>query len=258
MHHVQRGSSYTSGRGGAGARWPALTFNAWLRFDVLRRLLADFSGSSFLEIGCGEGALGGWLAQRYEYTGYEPDPQSYAVASRRLEGVGTVLNEFLPDRPSRTFDLVGAFEVLEHVEQDKLALRQWLDWVVPGGHLLLSVPANPERFGAADHRVGHYRRYTTDQLRAVLQESGFEDAAVYAYGFPLGYALEAVRNALAVHEEHTVAMEDRTAASGRLYQPPERGKWVPRVATLPFRWMQRPFRQTSLGTGLVATARKPR
>jgi len=47
----------------------------------------------------------------------------------------------------RIYDMVCAFEVLEHLKRDEAALRDWITLVRPGGHLVLSVPAGPERFG---------------------------------------------------------------------------------------------------------------
>ena len=52
-----------------------------------------------------------------------------------------------------------AFEVLEHIDDDALALKQWREYLRPSGWLLLSVPAHQDQYGAADELVGHYRRY---------------------------------------------------------------------------------------------------
>ena len=56
-----------------------LTPNAWLRYDVITRVLPA-GVRDVLEVGCGQGALGARLAQRYQYVGLEPDPVSWAVA----------------------------------------------------------------------------------------------------------------------------------------------------------------------------------
>ena len=59
-----------------------LTPNAWLRFDVIERLLPA-GVTDVLEIGCGQGALGVRLADRFDYLGVEPDGSSFAVAEWR-------------------------------------------------------------------------------------------------------------------------------------------------------------------------------
>jgi hypothetical protein len=150
--------------------------------------------------------------------------------------------------------------VLEHLADDAAALADWAALVRPGGHLMLSVPAFGRRFGPMDTRVGHYRRYDPDQLAARLVGAGLVAPRVVVYGWPLGYALELVRNR--ADARHLAAgageptPEERTAASGRHQQPGGGvlGRAI-ELGTLPFRCLQRlaPTR----GTGLVAVAARP-
>ena len=261
---------------------PPLAPRAWLRWDLVDRLVAELRPATILEIGCGQGAMGARLARRADYLAVEPDPGSYAVAEARVAASGgTVLAADHTGVPAgRRYDLVCAFEVLEHLADDATAVADWATLVRPGGHLVLSVPAFARRFGPMDTRVGHYRRYDPDQLAARLVGAGLVEPRVQVYGWPLGYALEAVRNRLdARHlaaeagaaeagaaeagaagagaaEAGALTPEQRTAASGRHQQPA--GGPVGRaieLATLPFRYLQRlaPDR----GTGLVAVATRP-
>ncbi|MGA7269460.1 MAG: class I SAM-dependent methyltransferase [Acidimicrobiia bacterium] len=234
-----------------------LTYNAWLRYDVMRRILSRRfpDARSFLEVGCGQGALAARLSRQYEYVGFEPDAESSGVASRRLSelGTGEIVHGLLPSEPTRTFDLVGAFEVLEHLEDDLGALQSWREWLCPGGGLLLSVPAHQHRYSTADSAVGHYRRYGRDDLRTVVKNAGFDAVEVMIYGFPLGNLLEFVRNRLA-EPAADVPLEKRTEASGRTHQPPEQLWWLTQFATAPFRILQRPFIGGNLGTGFVLAA----
>ena len=236
-----------------------LSPSARLRSDVIFRLLAEIDfARSFLEIGCGQGALATLLAQRYEYVGYEPDEASFAVARSRLAGCApaSLFNGVLPESPDRTFDLVGAFEVLEHQEEDRTTLASWARWVRPGGHLILSVPAHPHRFGAADRDVGHFRRYTRAGLQTLLTSVGLVAPRIVTYGCPLGYGLEWGRNAIAARRAPVTppTAEQRTAASGRRLQPRNGIAPVIWLATLPFVFMQRPFASSELGTGFVVCA----
>lgn len=240
---------------------PPLTFNAWLRYDVIRRMLRDLEGDvdRVLEVGAGQGALGARIAARFDYVGVEPDQRSSATARARLAEVGrgsVVRGDLSALDPSDTFDLVCAFEVLEHIEDDAGALAEWRAHLRPGGWLLLSVPAHARRFGPSDRKAGHFRRYDPEQLAGVLRSSGFNDVVVLSYGVPLGYVLEWGRNAIARRTEGSGSMAERTAKSGRYLQPPNWLSWPTRAATAPFRWVQRPFLHTGLGTGLVARARR--
>ena len=157
--------------------------------------------------------------------------------------------------PDGSFDVVITSEVLEHIHDDVAALRRWSErsrrW------LLLSVPMNPRRFAASDEYAGHYRRYSAATLTTRLVEGGWEPRALAAYGFPLGYGLEAVRNVLAARRMQASSMGERTKASGRWLQPPPAIGALTWAAALPFRLAQRPFAETSRGTGLVALAERP-
>jgi SAM-dependent methyltransferase len=229
-----------------------MSIHAWLRWDVARRMIP--SSGSVIEIGCGLGSVGAMLARTHDYLGVEPDPEAFEVAVRRVNGTGRVLNVTVEDAPPGTFDVVCAFEVLEHIDDDVAAARAWAERVAPGGRLVVTVPADPDRFGATDVKAGHYRRYTREGLRAVLEKAGLTDLQVAAYGFPLGYLLEWGRNVYARGRANG-GMAERTAASGRWLQPPDRLAAGTFAAALPFRVAQRPFRRH--GTGLVGCGTLP-
>ena len=232
--------------------------NAWLRYELIKRMLPA-GISDVLEVGCGQGAVGVRLAQRYRYLGVEPDRTSWAVASERLAaaGRGEVRNVAVEDLGDGQFDLICAFEVLEHIEDDAAALKEWAGRLRANGWLLLSVPAHQHRYGPFDRLVGHFRRYDPGAMTALLTSSGFTQIQVRQYGFPLGYLLEAGRNLVGRRRLATAAamsVAERTAGSGRLLQPSGgmRGA-ATRWGTAPFRLMQRAFPNT--GTGLVVLAR---
>jgi hypothetical protein len=159
-----------------------------------------------------------------------------------------------------TFDLVCAFEVIEHIEDDRAAMAEWVGRLRPGGTVLLSTPAWQKRFGPADEMVGHHRRYDPPVLRALLTGTGLVDVELVHFGAPLGYLLEAGRNAAGrrrLAAGATAATKgERSDASGRTLQPATSfAAGAARLGTLPFRGVQRLFPGT--GPGLVARARKP-
>jgi SAM-dependent methyltransferase len=240
---------------------PPLAIRAWLRYDVVKRVIEGLRPGTALEIGCGQGAFGARLAGEVTYLGVEPDETSYRVACSRIEPRGgKVLNGIHSDVPEgSTYDLVCAFEVLEHIDDDRAALADWVPLVRPGGHLLLSVPAFQERFGAMDTHAGHFRRYSPAELEARLVGAGLTDVKITVYAWPLGYALEVVRNRIAARQlagAGETSVEELTAGSGRYLQPTGRltGALVNAV-TIPFRYLQRV--RPNAGTGLVAVARRP-
>jgi cyclopropane fatty-acyl-phospholipid synthase-like methyltransferase len=231
--------------------------SAWLRFDAIRRSLDIVRPRQVLEIGAGEGALGAWLAARYEYLGVELDERSRRVAQARLRalGRGEIVEQFT-ERDHQSYDAICAFEVLEHIDDDLQALAAWREHLAPRGFLLLSVPAHGDRFGPSDRYVGHFRRYDRAQLRERLEGAGFEIVRWQSYGAGLGQLLDVARNAVLRRRPALSSVEERTAGSGRLFQP--RGTahaFFNHTITLPFRLLQTPFAGTDIGIGYVVLAR---
>jgi len=236
---------------------PPLSPSAWLRYDAVCRHLGRIGPiGSILEVGAGGGALGARLAETASYVAVEPDARSRRLAAARLPDGSRILAD-LAELHSCTFDLLCAFEVLEHVENDRDALESWCELVAPGGWVLVSVPAHRRRFGAADRLVGHQRRYDPADLETLLRDVGLDQVVVEGYGFPLGNVLEAGRNVLAGRRGDEVRTADeRSAASGRLWQPGVRLAPLTRAATYPFRLLQRPFTNPRWGRGLLARGRR--
>jgi SAM-dependent methyltransferase len=251
-------SSHLAAAGADARRLGPLSFNASLRYEMIRAMWPA-GVRDVLEVGCGQGALGVRLAEHANYLGLEPDEQSFALARDRLAaaGHGRVRNVTVPELGDEQFDLVGAFEVLEHIEDDAAALKEWAGKLRTPGWLMLSVPAHSDRFGPADELVGHFRRYDPRALADLLTGCGYRPVNLRLYGFPLGYALETGRNTIArrrLASAGATSTEERTAGSGRFLQPSSglRGT-VTDWGTLPFRLVQRAFPAT--GPGLVALAR---
>jgi SAM-dependent methyltransferase len=236
---------------------PPLSVHAWLRFDAIRRLLSEVEARTVLEIGVGEGSVGVLLAREYDYTGVDRDLQSLSTARRRFEAHSLDPGRLLLGTPEivgdRRFDLVCAFEVLEHLPDDRQALTDWRRLVEPGGAVIVSMPAGPDRYGKADAKAGHFRRYSRADAERLLSMAGFARARVLNYGVPAGYALEDARNRLATRQlRRNLTPEERTLESGRWLQPPEALARLTRAAALPLAAIQRPFMNMDKGTGLVA------
>jgi SAM-dependent methyltransferase len=236
---------------------PPLTVTAWLRWEAVKPLLPP-AGGRVLDIGAGTAAIGSLLADRYEYVGVEPDPVSYAAADRRIGGRGVVHNMgFEALDPNGDFDLVCAFEVLEHIEDDRDAVSLWVRHLCPGGWMVVSVPQGRERFSEGDARLGHFRRYDPSDLVETLRSAGLADVSAVVYGSPWGNAQESVRRIAFRVRPSAKSVAERTAESARFLQPPAWGVRATQALSVPFRYLQRPLAARGVGTGVIARGRLP-
>ncbi len=110
----------------------------------------------------------GWRATALEY-----GAEGAGVARER--GLATVRGDAtaLPVADA-TLDLVVAFDVLEHLDDDVAAVREVRRVLRPGGRFLVAVPCDPRLWSAHDEAVGHVRRYTRSTLTTLLTDGGFE------------------------------------------------------------------------------------
>lgn len=97
------------------------------------------------------------------------------TVARRLAGLGGDAKAgratALPF-PVAAFDLVGAFDVVEHVADDEAVFSEIARVLKPGGALLLSVPLHADRWTEFDAAVGHHRRYDPEALSGILERHG--------------------------------------------------------------------------------------
>jgi SAM-dependent methyltransferase len=147
------------------------------RSDLLRTVLGPYVGSAarILDVGSADGPSVGWLTAAHKVS-LDLDPRGL----RPPAGIcGSVLALPFADG---AFEVVGAFDVLEHCEPEDRALSELHRVLEPGGRLLLSVPAY--QWAWTDHDVanGHYRRYTRSRALAALVTAGFEVVRA-TYGF---------------------------------------------------------------------------
>lgn len=142
---------------------------------ALRRFFP--SAQSFLEAGCGTGFVLSGVAAAFpllRLAGSEASTSGLAFAAQRVPGAQLFQMDAhrIPYRDE--FDVAGAFDVIEHIEDDHAVLRELRAAVVPGGGLVLTVPQHPSLWSEYDARAGHVRRYRSAELRQKVVEAGFE------------------------------------------------------------------------------------
>lgn len=239
------------------AKQPKLVLREACVHDASR----DWTPGSFLEMGAGTGLMTQVLLDRgFHGACYDLGDDSRRLARKRLASYGArmvVVDDVSALQPA-SFDYLFAFEVLEHIEDDLAALREWARYVRPGGKVLVSVPAHARKYGRSDELVGHVRRYEKQQLGSLLEQAGFSGVRVVNYGFPITEVTRVISNWLVRKDASydTLSATERSIRSAQA-KPRKIQKLLSLVSgnlVLPFVTVQRWFYSLDLGDGYVAVA----
>jgi 2-polyprenyl-3-methyl-5-hydroxy-6-metoxy-1,4-benzoquinol methylase len=144
--------------------------------DTLRRVLpAAAATRHILDVGCGDAVSFPALAAFGDVCGIEVDeglldplgPYRHRISTRPL-------GDPMYNADASRFDLITALDVIEHIEEDRTAVAAMAAMLRPGGLLVATVPAFNLLWDHHDVLNSHFRRYTRQQLRAVIASSGLE------------------------------------------------------------------------------------
>jgi SAM-dependent methyltransferase len=147
----------------------------YFRWQVAQ--FAPFLGRRLADVGCGPGTLAPFLAQRELYVGVDNDAallQEVEALREEFPGIRTLQADVTDDATigrlrELNIDTILSANTIEHIENDRQALRVMAGALPPGGHLCLLVPAFPMLYGTLDRLDGHYRRYTRGALPGLLE-----------------------------------------------------------------------------------------
>ena len=140
--------------------------------ELIRRKAPPPPNARLLEIGCGTGHNLEMLGQFGPVDGLELDDQARAIAEQRLGR--SVMSSPLPELsavPERHYDLIGAFDVIEHIDDDAAALDSIARRLRPGGKFVMTVPAHQWMWSAHDVVNHHQRRYSKSALKRLVNGS---------------------------------------------------------------------------------------
>jgi SAM-dependent methyltransferase len=152
-----------------------------------------------LEIGCGTGFVLSALRQALPaalITGSELHSRGLAAARRRHgEAVELIQMDARHCHLAETVDLVGAFDVLEHIPQDGDVLGEIARILKPGGILIATVPQHPWMWSTADDLAHHQRRYRPGELAGKARAAGLQplyQSSFTTLAFPLMVAMRLI------------------------------------------------------------------
>jgi len=142
--------------------------------NVKTKLILDMiEGKNILDVGCGACRLSKILVEKkYNVTAIDSDEKAVEIAKKKgIMGFKADISNWKTDTK---FDCVIASDVLEHIDDDKRIIKKIHAMLKPSGCLILNVPSYKFLFGKHDISLGHKRRYSDDELKTKLEESGFE------------------------------------------------------------------------------------
>jgi 2-polyprenyl-3-methyl-5-hydroxy-6-metoxy-1,4-benzoquinol methylase len=145
--------------------------------DWIIDLAAPHLGEEILEVGSGHGALTGRLAERGRVTATDMSERCVGVLRERFAGddrINPELADLVSATEGRVYDSVVLVNVLEHIEDDRAAVRRIAGALRPGGTLVVWVPAFEPLYSEFDRRIGHHRRYRKASMKAVMEGAGLE------------------------------------------------------------------------------------
>jgi len=205
-----------------------------------------YINGTVLEVGAGSGNFTKHLlkAKPKQLIAYEPTGMADKLKAnlKKYKNV-QVVHDFFRGKPKSLqgkTDAIFYINVLEHVEKDERELKMVFDTLRPGGALCIYVPALNSLLGSFDEQVGHYRRYSKEELKQKLEKAGFEIERLHysdIYGIVPWYLNFKVLKSKKLNQK-TVAVYDKVAIPAIKFQE---GLFKPPV-----------------GKNLWAVARKPK
>ncbi|KKT96445.1 MAG: putative methyltransferase [Candidatus Collierbacteria bacterium GW2011_GWC2_45_15] len=157
-------------------------YNRWLVGNFKKYL-----NGNLLEVGAGLGGLAKFLPSKNLYLS-DLNPEYFEYLKKEF-GAKTILLDIEKESPKQYlnyFDSILSSNVFEHIEDDRQAFANSFKLLKKTGYLLLFVPARPEIFGSLDKDMGHFRRYTLEEVSQKATSSGFKIVELKYANFP-GY-----------------------------------------------------------------------
>ncbi|WP_353177323.1 class I SAM-dependent methyltransferase [Delftia acidovorans] len=234
-----------------------------LRESAVLDMTRDVLPGSFVEMGAGTGHMAKiFLDRGFHGACHDIGESSRRIMRRRFSDFKEKIRvvDDISELSEGEYDYLLAFEVLEHVLEDRKVLQEWVRYLKPGGLLIASVPAHQRKFGKSDEIVGHVRRYEKEHLRALLNSVELEDVKMINYGYPITELTRALSNKIIASDESYENLDQKQRSIVSAQSKP---KSIQKTLSFfgenlvtPFCYMQRWFYRWDFGDGLVATAKK--
>lgn len=152
---------------------------------VINRFISPSKNKKFLEIGCGNGFVLGLLEKMgFSLTGLDIYLEGLKLARKRVSSK-LICADIYKLRIHERYDVVGLFDVIEHIEDDEFFIEKSSGFLKVGGKIILTVPADMRLWSQIDQISGHKRRYTKKALVSLLEKCGYRIDFISYFNFLL-------------------------------------------------------------------------
>lgn len=143
--------------------------------NIIRTLSSNFPQAQFLEVGCGTGTLLQEIGDipNLSITGSEIYLKGLLFAKKKLPNMEFIQYDVTKGILPEQFDIIGSFDVLEHIEDDTTAIANIYAMTRSGGYFVVTVPQYMFLWSDLDNSVNHKRRYSKKELVNKLKKEGF-------------------------------------------------------------------------------------
>jgi len=152
---------------------------------LFRKLSADLSPATILDVGCGEGSLLKAMMDAHPKargSGLEVSAHATALAQKVVPTATFITGDVTTIEVDERFDLVVSADVVEHIEDDRAAIQAMADLAAPGGRVIISTLQGTMR--NFEKQVGHVRNYAPDELQGKMRDAGLKVEEVVEWGWP--------------------------------------------------------------------------
>jgi len=140
-----------------------------------------------LEIGCGTGyVLKGLSTLKYiNLSGSDIHVEAIKLAKQKLPNINFFQSDISSVNTNQKYDIVCAFDIIEHIDSDTLAIENIYKYLNKNGIFLLTVPQHKYLWSAMDDIVNHKRRYSRKEIVTKIKTVGFKIKFVSSFAFTI-------------------------------------------------------------------------
>ena len=150
-------------------------YNEWIYNSV-----KAFVGKRILDVGCASGNITQFFLDKELVIGLDSSPEFIEIINERFQTYPNfkavlfdITNSNVISLRTEKIDTITCFNVLEHIENDLLALSNMRQLLIDKGRLILLVPAFQVLYGTMDEADNHYRRYSKKEISAKMRKLKF-------------------------------------------------------------------------------------